>query len=74
MRVSQETVGPGSSNMAHTRQSRPDIGLGFQVKFRKPSDWFPLRSDAAQNLSRRMTATRVSQEMVGPGSVSVPCR
>ena len=32
------------ANMAHIRQSRPDCGLGFQVKVLK---FFPLRSEAA---------------------------
>ena len=34
------------ANMAHTRQSRPDPGLGFQVKFLTIFELFPLCSEA----------------------------
>ena len=34
-----------SIDMAHTRQSRPDSGLGFQGKSLKHSQVFPLRSE-----------------------------
>ena len=34
------------ANVAHTRQSRPDSGLGFQVKGKKYSKFFPLHSEA----------------------------
>ena len=34
-------------NMAHTRQSRPDSDLGFQVKSLKHFRLFPLGSEAA---------------------------
>ena len=34
------------ANIAHVRQSRPDPGLGFQVKFLTTCKWFPLGSEA----------------------------
>ena len=34
------------ADMAHIRQPRPDSGLGFQVKFLKTFQVFPLRSEA----------------------------
>jgi len=34
------------TNVAHTRQSKPDSGLGFQVNVRKTLNAFPFRSTA----------------------------
>jgi len=39
------------AKMAHTRQSRPDPGLGFQVKVLETFKLFPLRSEAVSTVS-----------------------
>ena len=48
VRQSRPDSGLGhQANMAHIRQSRPFSGLDHQMKVPKPSELFPLRSDAA---------------------------
>jgi len=43
--------------MAHIRQSRPDSGLGFQLKFLETFKLFHLRSEAARAAARSSTTT-----------------
>ena len=39
-------------NMAHTKQSRPYSGIGFQVKALETFNVFPLRSETVARLPR----------------------
>jgi len=49
--------------MAQIRQSRPDSGLGFQVKFVNPLKFFPLRSKAGRRFQG--PRTRLQREREG---------
>jgi len=46
--ISNPTSHRCRANMAHTRQSMPDPGLGFQIKVLKRSTVFPLRAGPAR--------------------------
>ena len=53
-----------TAKMAHTRQSRPDFGLGFQVKSLKPFKVFPLHSAAVVKHDRNESGGEVGRDRV----------
>jgi len=63
-----ETDDDGYPNVAHTRQSRPDSGLGFQVKVLKTFIMlFPFRSEADDDKYQNMAHIRQSRPDYGLG-------
>jgi len=49
--------------MAHTRQSRPDSGLGFQVKALKPFKLFPVRSEAVPEVTEMCSGSEAGSHL-----------